>query len=70
MKISEAKMVILGLFPRNMLLLGCTSAITGFDVLSTILLFTDGETRLLICTKKMFEKHSWKSSILSKRAGH
>ena len=31
--ISETKMTILGLFPGNMVLLGCISAIIEFDVL-------------------------------------
>ena len=46
-------MVILGLFPGNIVLLGCTSAIIDFDILCIMWVFTVDvsltETGLLIC---------------------
>ena len=39
-QISEGKMAMLGLFPANIMLLGCTSAIIDFIVSCTLWVFT------------------------------
>ena len=52
-------------FPLNKFPTILRLAIPIFDQCSTYV-----ETRWLVFTSKMFEKHLWKSDILSKDAGH
>lgn len=62
LQFSEAKMAILGLFPGNIVLLGCISVIIEFDVLCILWVFT-------LDVPLMEKPGCWKSDILSKDSG-
>ena len=74
-QISKVKTAILGLFPGTLVLLGCISTIVNFDVFCTLWAFTVNIPRMKkpgswFALTEMYEKHRWKSDILSKDCGH